>query len=212
LIERQLGFGPGHLTSSLGVAVVEEFAKAIAIIWLLRKAAFRFKMDGILFGAAAAMGFAALENALYALARLQTVDEMLAVLTLRSVLAPFGHGAWTALVCAAIWGQRRSARPGWRVLASFGAAVLLHTLWDWRPLPHVLGLAWVLVVAALGIVALRMVIEQALREEARSVSALNPGTTGALGPMRQCGACGQIALSGLRYCPRCGVALRVGAA
>src|SRR5204862_259825 len=64
--------------------------------------------------------------------------------------------------------------------------------------------------AAIGLVLLRTVLHDALREETGSVSALNPGATGALGPTLPlaCGGCGQAAPPGLRYCPRCGVALR----
>lgn len=211
-VERHIGAGPGQLGSALGVAVIEELAKIIGVLWLLRRSTLRFSVDGIVYGAAAAMGFAALENALYALARLNSVDEMLAVLFLRSLLAPVGHGAWTALICAAIWRQKGAwaVRQSWQVVATFGAAVFLHSMWDWRPLPHVLNLVWVLGIAALGIVLLRAVLRRALREEVSSVSALNPGATGAVGPRLRvlCDACGQLAPSGLRYCPRCGVALR----
>src|SRR5207253_3206466 len=139
-VERQLGAAPGQLSSALGVAVIEELAKIVGILWLLRSSTLRFRMDGIIYGAAAAMGFAALENSLYALARVGSVDDMLGVLFVRSLLAPFGHGTWTALVCAAIWRAKSAhlARPSWRVVAAFGAAVLLHAIWDWRPLPGVL--------------------------------------------------------------------------
>jgi protease PrsW len=215
-VERQLGTGPGQLAPALGVAVIEELAKIVGVLWLLRRRALRFRMDGIIYGAAAGMGFAALESALYALARLSAVDDMLIVLFFRSLLAPFGHGAWTAFICAAIWRQKGAhpARPSWEVVAAFAAAVLLHALWDWRPLPQILNLVWVLAVAALGIVLLRSVLQRALREESGAVSALNPGATGALGPTLRvpCAACGQLAPSGVRYCPRCGVALRALAA
>jgi CRP-like cAMP-binding protein/RsiW-degrading membrane proteinase PrsW (M82 family) len=212
-IEHLLGATPGQLTSALAVSIIEELAKIIGVIWLLNRRPLRFRMDGIIFGAAAGMGFAAIENALYAGARLDAVDEMVAVLFLRSVLAPFGHGAWTALVCAAIWREKgaHAARPSWQVVAAFSVAVLLHTMWDWRPLPNVLNLFWVFGMATAGVVILRAVLHDALREETRSVSALNPGATGALGPRLRvlCGACGQQAPSGVRYCPRCGAALRV---
>jgi len=215
-IEHQMGAGPGHLGSALAIAVVEELAKILGVLWLVRPRPLRFRMDGILYGAAAGMGFAALENALYALARLTAVDDMLAVLFARSLLSPFGHGAWTALVCAAIWREKgaHGPRPSWQVVVAFGTAVFLHAMWDWRPLPNVFNLLWVIGVAATGVILLRGVLHDALREETGSVSALNPGATGALGPMLrvQCGACGQVAPSGLRYCPRCGAALRASAA
>jgi RsiW-degrading membrane proteinase PrsW (M82 family) len=212
LIERQVGAGPGQLEAALGIALIEELAKILGVLWLLRRRILRFRVDGILFGAAAGIGFAALENALYALARLAAVDDMLAVLFARSLLSPFGHGAWTALVCAAIWGEKgaHGPRAGWRVVGAFAAAIFLHAMWDWRPLPTVVNLLWVVGLAAIGLVLLRTVLHDAFREETGSVSALNPGATGALGPTLPlvCGGCGQAAPLGLRYCPRCGVALR----
>ena len=210
-VERQLGAGPGQLGAAFAIAVIEELAKILGVLWLLHRRPLRFRMDGILYGAAAGMGFAALENALYGLARLHALDDMLAVLFARALLAPFGHGAWTALVCAAIWREKGAQGPrlGWQVVAAFSTAVLLHAFWNWRPLPHVLNLVWVLGVAVVGIVLLRGVLRDALREERGSVSMLNPGATGSLGPTQRvrCAGCGQVAPSGVRYCPRCGAAL-----
>jgi hypothetical protein len=48
-------------------------------------------------------------------------------------VAPVAHGAWTGLVCAALWQSRaRSGRIRWCVAlaAAFAGAVALHTLWD----------------------------------------------------------------------------------
>lgn len=55
-------------------------------------------MDAVVFGAAAGMGFAAVENMIYGWAFFGTGEtgSMLAVLWLRALLSPFGHGTWTA--------------------------------------------------------------------------------------------------------------------
>ena len=62
ILENLLGTGTGAPGPSLGTGLVEEFAKAAAIFWLLRRkhADLAFEMDGIIVGAAAGMGFAAL--------------------------------------------------------------------------------------------------------------------------------------------------------
>jgi RsiW-degrading membrane proteinase PrsW (M82 family) len=64
------------------------------------------RLDGVIFGAAAGMGFAAIEIGLYALARVETVGVLLGVLWFRALLSPFTHATWTAIVCATIWRAR----------------------------------------------------------------------------------------------------------
>lgn len=120
---------------ALAIALIEEPVKVLAVIWLLRRRTDRFRMDGLVFGAAAGMGFAAFETLLFGLGYLSVPGTLLQALAVRSVLAPFGHGTWTAIVCAVIWGQRTNGRlhdP--RVLAAAALAITLHTLWDWQPL------------------------------------------------------------------------------
>jgi hypothetical protein len=64
-------------------------------------------------------GFAALETALYGVARVEIVGALLSALWLRALLSPFTHGCWTAIVCAAIW--RRRALGIYGVPATAGA-------------------------------------------------------------------------------------------
>lgn len=207
------GAAPGAAGAALMIAVIEELAKVLGVAWLLGRATSRFQMDGVVYGAAAGMGFAAFETALFGVARLGAPDVLLATVWLRSLLAPFGHGTWTAIVCATIWGRKGGGplRVDGAVVGAFALAVALHALWDWQPLPRLAGLLWYLAIGAIGLWVLRTIVDRATREELGAVLALNPelaeGTAGARSVA--CLRCGQAAPPGAHYCVRCGSALRL---
>jgi RsiW-degrading membrane proteinase PrsW (M82 family) len=69
-------------------------------------------MDAVVFGAAASMGFAAIESMIYGWTSLGTgaSGSMLAVLWLRALLSQFGHGTWTAIAAVGIWHGLTSRR------------------------------------------------------------------------------------------------------
>ena len=132
-----MDFGPALLT-----AVIEETAKLFGVVWLLWRRRYRFELDGIVFGVAAGLWFAGIEDIVYAYGALAQADSpesavssMLGVVWLRLVTSFFGHGVWTGLICAAIWRGKGGGAPrwDWEVVRAFAVAVLLHTLWDWAP-------------------------------------------------------------------------------
>jgi protease PrsW len=121
----------------LAVGLIEESVKLGVPLWLLLRGRFRAPADGVLFGVAAGMGFAALETMGYGLvALIQSGGQIGAteqVLLVRGLISPVGHAAWTGLVCAALWRARATsgrARPWLTVIAAFTVAVALHSLWD----------------------------------------------------------------------------------
>jgi RsiW-degrading membrane proteinase PrsW (M82 family) len=213
LLQREAGIAPGSFVSAELIALIEEPAKVFGVLWLLNRPALRFRMDGVIYGAAAGMGFAAIEMALYALARMETVGVLVGVLWLRALLSPFTHGTWTAIVCATIWRERRTGwrSGGWKIAAAFGAAILLHGFWDWRVLPLPWNFVWLGVVGITSVLILRAVLHRAAQEEVRSVAALVPEIERAslTAPRVKCHGCGRRAPPGAHYCPRCGLALRV---
>lgn len=214
-LEIATGAAPGALNTALLVGVIEEFAKVLGVVWLLGRSSSRFRMDGVVYGAAAGMGFAAFETILYGNARLDTVGTLLATLWMRTLLAPFGHGTWTAIVCASLWRAKGQSaiRFDRRLLAAFAIAVTLHTLWDWQPLPGLLGLLWYLAIGFAGIRVLGWTVARATQEELGSVLALDPelAEAHAQGRAVSCSRCGQVAPAGARYCARCGALLRAAA-
>src|SRR5260221_2503899 len=144
-----------ELTTALLIGLCEETAKVVAVAWFLRDRRIRSELDGLILGAAAGMGFAALETAGYGFVTFLTnfeiaastpavtlqfaigtgIHDMNVQLLLRMSLAIFGHGVWTAIVGAAIWRERGQStfRLTSGVVAAFAAAVGLHALWDWSP-------------------------------------------------------------------------------
>jgi RsiW-degrading membrane proteinase PrsW (M82 family) len=129
---RELGF-----LRLLGVGVVEECAKLVIPIAVYFRRRYTSEADGLLFGVASGMGFAALESMGYGLVtflRSQgSLGNLEMTLLVRALLSPVGHAAWTGLVCAVIWRQRERAGRSvisWPVVSAFMAAVLLHTAWN----------------------------------------------------------------------------------
>jgi len=127
------------LTSALMIGLIEEGCKIVAVIWLARRWQHTQEMDGLLLGAAAGMGFAALESTGYAFTTLIVsqgqVSTSIIETVLRGLLAPFGHGAWTAILGAVLFrtsGPHRFRLTG-QVLLTYLLVVALHGLWDGLP-------------------------------------------------------------------------------
>ncbi len=119
------------------VGLIEESAKLVFPVILLLRGRFRTETDGLLFGAATGMGFAALETIGYGFtAYLQTHGNIGVVeqtLVFRGLFSPAGHATWTALVCLMLWHQRnRAGHPVFNlaVLGALVLAILLHASWD----------------------------------------------------------------------------------
>ena len=110
-------------------AIPEELLKLLVIaLYCARRVSFDEPMDGVVYGATAALGFAALENVLY------VVGGGLTVALARSVTAVPMHAAMGAVLghCVARarfgGGRRIDVWKGW------GIAVLMHGLYDFGPM------------------------------------------------------------------------------
>ena len=159
LLEFWLVYGPGPI-GMLKVGFIEEFVKGAAIILLalgLRSYATR---DGLVLGAAVGFGFAALETSGYALASLFVVQGQQLFLSLpsvvftelvRAVLAPFGHGLWSAILGGVIFYAARQGRVRmiWSVLVAYIAVSLMHAAFDIFG-----GITGYIVISIIGIVPL----------------------------------------------------------
>jgi RsiW-degrading membrane proteinase PrsW (M82 family) len=120
-----------------GVGLIEEAAKLGALMLLTRHLSTKSVRDGMILGAAVGYGFAAFESAGYAFTALFTVDglslmQVVQTELLRGLLAPVGHGLWTAIVGGVLFSsstREHFAITGRLILAYLGVSVL-HGLWD----------------------------------------------------------------------------------
>jgi protease PrsW len=121
----------------VGVGLIEEAAKLIALAFLTRRLAHKYARDGLILGAAVGFGFAAFESAGYAFTALFTerglsLMQLVQTELLRGLLAPVGHGLWTAILGGVLFsasGRRHFALTG-RLLLTYLGVSLLHALWD----------------------------------------------------------------------------------
>jgi RsiW-degrading membrane proteinase PrsW (M82 family) len=160
VLESYLVFGPG-LLGMLKVGLIEEFVKGAAIVLLALGLRTYSTRDGLVLGAAVGFGFAALESSGYALASLFVVQGQHIALSLssvvftelvRGVLAPFGHGLWSAVLGGVIFhaaARKGGLRPAWSVLVAYLGVSLLHAAFDFFG-----GIPGYIVISIIGVVPL----------------------------------------------------------
>ncbi len=131
----------GLLEAGIGwlvaVGFIEEGCKIAALAWWLRNPSLRGEGQGLVLGAAAGMGFAALETMGYGLGHLITqngldLDAMVNTLMQRGLLSPLGHGTWTAILAATLWREVTAGRSafGRPVLRTYLLVSVLHSVYD----------------------------------------------------------------------------------
>ncbi|MGW2698710.1 PrsW family intramembrane metalloprotease [Streptomyces sp. NPDC001340] len=122
-----------------GVGLIEEAAKLGALVFALRRQpGIRGMRAGLVLGAAVGFGFAALESCGYAFGAAVSADgvglrALLETEILRGVLAPFGHGLWTAIAGGVLLAHRRPNghfRLAAPVVGAWLGVCMLHALWD----------------------------------------------------------------------------------
>ncbi|GLV59224.1 hypothetical protein KDH_60510 [Dictyobacter sp. S3.2.2.5] len=166
-------------SSALLVGLIEEGCKIIAVIILARRMRPRSQIDGLLLGAAVGMGFAAFESTGYAftafLASQGHLTASLISTVLRGLLAPFGHGTWTAILGAVLFRQSQGGRfrITFPVILTYLLVSVLHGLWDGFPLflfPFVVDVSGInvplatIIIGVLGLVILTVLYQGAIRQ------------------------------------------------
>ena len=125
----------------IGVGFLEELSKLLALLVVARGMARHTIRDGIVLGAAVGFGFAALESSGYAFGALLvregaqvrlSLGSLVFAELLRGILAPLGHGVWTAIVGGVLFGASRNGhlRVTGSVIGAYVFVSLLHGLWD----------------------------------------------------------------------------------
>ena len=162
----------------IAVGFIEEASKMIFPLLMYSMWRQRHQGDGLNFGVAAGMGFAALETMGYGMTALVensgSIGAMEQLLLLRGVLSPAGHAAWTGMICAVLWRERERAGRvtiNASVVMAFLLAVLLHIAWNvtsMLDLPEVLAVTGLL---AVGAVSFGLLVTQ-YREARRTLQAV----------------------------------------
>jgi RsiW-degrading membrane proteinase PrsW (M82 family) len=140
LLEFWLVFGPGPI-GMLKVGLIEEFVKGAGIVLFALGLRSFTTRAGIVLGATVGFGFAALESSGYALVSLFVVQGGHLYLSLssvvfteliRGVLAPFGHGLWSAILGGVIFHGARNGRlrPTLGIVVAYLGVSILHGAFD----------------------------------------------------------------------------------
>jgi protease PrsW len=130
---------PERLMPNLWVGLIEELVKVaglVAVAWTLPSYRVR---DGLILGATVGLGFASFESAGYTLnagfsnGNGFSASDLVSEELLRAAIAPVGHGVWTGMIGAALFGYsagRTRPRINPMIIATYLVASLLHALWD----------------------------------------------------------------------------------
>ncbi|NJE46968.1 PrsW family intramembrane metalloprotease [Thermococcus sp. GR7] len=108
---------------ALVAGIVEEPAKSLAIRWPFKAGQMDGIMDGLVYGVAAGLGFAATENFLYGL------GYGIPVTIVRGFLTPFAHATWSAIIGVG-YGMKAEGKVD-SVGPFFLLAIILHFVWDY---------------------------------------------------------------------------------
>jgi RsiW-degrading membrane proteinase PrsW (M82 family) len=125
--------------TAFGVGLIEEFAKILGVVLVARHHRHDSEIDGVILGAAAGMGFAALESSGYVFTAFLTsggnLTDVVLTTLLRGLLSPVGHGTWTAILASVLFreGAPDTFRIDGAVIGAYLTVVILHGLWDGLP-------------------------------------------------------------------------------
>lgn len=128
-----------NVTGTLTIGLIEEFAKLIGVFIIARRFRHDLEMDGLILGAAAGMGFAALESMGYAFSAFLvsggSVSQTVFVTLIRGILSPVGHGTWTAIFASVLFREAKEGhfRINLKVIGAYLLVAGLHAVWDGLP-------------------------------------------------------------------------------
>jgi len=133
-----------NFSTAIFVGIIEEFAKIVGVLVIFKNRNHDLQLDGLIIGAAAGMGFAALESSGYAFTTFLnsggSLSSTVYITLLRGILSPLGHGTWTAILAAVL--LRESAPRKFilnlRVIGAYVTVVVLHGLWN--GIPSIIGM------------------------------------------------------------------------
>lgn len=119
--------------------IIEEPGKLLALLVISRSAQYRYKLNGLVFGACVGAGFAIFESMGYAFQTLlatENAGDMNGNILIRGLLSPFCHIAWTAIAGAALWRVKGEKPFKFEMLKNpfflrpFTVSVIMHMIWN----------------------------------------------------------------------------------
>ena len=124
------------VSTAVVAPVVEEVTKGLGVLGILlfRHRTFDGPVDGVVYAATVAAGFAFVENILYFA---QYGEALAPVFFARAVMSPFAHVVFTAMIGITLGiASRQRSRLSWTWLfpAGLAGAILLHALWNFSTL------------------------------------------------------------------------------
>ncbi len=128
-----------NVVTAFEIGLIEEFVKILGVLVVARRLGHKSEIDGIILGAAAGMGFAALESNGYAFSAFLrsngSLSATVGVTLLRGIFSPLGHGTWTAILAGVLFRESREGRFRLTraVVGAYLSVVILHGLWDAVP-------------------------------------------------------------------------------
>ena len=122
-------YGGALFTSFIVAALVEEVMK-VAVVYAVAwdRRAFDERLDAVVYGARAGLGFALVENVFYLLGQIE-LQGLIVTWILRAMLAVPGHALWTTIACAGAT-RRRFDQRGLGLFGGLALAVFLHGTYD----------------------------------------------------------------------------------
>lgn len=137
-------WGPARYSAVLWAPVVEETGKFLIVFWtVFRNRNFNEPVDGIVYAASAALGFASCENAFYVIAGFSEAGAGAGVFTLlaRSVFSVPGHALFSSFWGAALGyaSGRRGFKPVLAVASGLLFAMAAHGLFNWLSMEQAFG-------------------------------------------------------------------------
>ena len=195
------------LLATAVLPLLKEVIKPIPALMLRGRPEFGQSVDGLVFGIAAGLGYAAAETVIHFSAVItglpvrSDTGAWLASLATVGILLPLLHGSSTGLITAAIWrrggGLSRLAVPA--IVAAIAGQVAFAfggRLVELAGLSPLVKIAWQAIVVGALLIAVRLLLDRLLRDEATAMGLVES----------VCANCGsETAAAG--FCTSCGVAV-----
>lgn len=125
----QSSYGGALFTSFVVAALVEETMK-VAVVYAVAwdRKNYDERLDAVVYGARAGLGFALVENIFYLLGQVE-LKGLIVTWILRAVLAVPGHALWTTIACAGAT-RKRFDKRGLGLFGGWALAIFLHGTYD----------------------------------------------------------------------------------